>query len=557
MKIPYSHIIRKLLPLALMVFGFGCSFEVSADSKDDFVVVIDAGHGGKDYGAVDNNANEKSINLEVAQRVAELINKKMKDTKVVMTRNSDIFVSLQGRADIANKSKGDLFISIHTNSVDLKNKNRASIAGASVYTLGPNKDEANKEIARRENAVIEMESSYRQKYSGFDPNKDESYIIFEMAQKKNLAQSNRFAKMVQDNLVKIAGRKDRGVKQAGFWVLWSTSMPAVLVELDFICNPESAKFMTSKEGVEKLADAIFQAVKTYEHNYRQSIKMAENESSDADTDDFLLAQNTADTRFVGLSNGNVKKKSISGSNASARRVSDRRVERGKREKGDKRGGSGSEGKKVSDSRRGKETVNIEDILAYIEENGDESYGASSAEAQPAVIGIAYRPAADERDKSHSHLDATRNQRKPRTTSDGRRRRSSASRRTSDARVVEGEITLSREFTGESFVADEIENVDHADAADSNQISSKDKKGKNKKKSSKKISTKKYATQSSGKEDKSSSAKNRKADPEKMKTARRNARNDKDNKGSKDNGNKHKDKKDKKESTEKGYKAKVN
>lgn len=232
-----------------------------------FTVVIDAGHGGKDVGAVDNNVKEKDINLEVARKLAAKIKRKLKNVKVVMTRDDDTFVPLQKRADIANSAKGNLFISIHTNSVDKANPNRKNVAGASVYALGPQKDQNNLQVARRENSVIELEQNYEQKYSGFDPSKDESYIIFEMAQKKNLGQSLKFADIAQKSLVKEAGRADRGVKQAGFWVLWATSMPAVLVELDFICNPEAAKFMDSESGKDKLADALFSSVQKYAATY--------------------------------------------------------------------------------------------------------------------------------------------------------------------------------------------------------------------------------------------------------------------------------------------------
>ena len=239
----------------------------------EFVVVLDAGHGGKDIGAVDNGAREKDINLSVALKVGELLKKKMKDTKVVFTRDDDTFVSLQGRADIANKSKAVLFVSIHTNSVDKSNKNRKSVSGTSVYALGLHKDDNNMNVARRENSVIELEGNFEQKYSGFDPSKDESYIIFEMAQKKNLAQSIKFANEVQRQMVDYAGRRDRGVHQAGFWVLWATSMPSVLIELDFICNPQQAKYMTSQKGVDEMAEAIYKAIKSYEEKYvsRKSI----------------------------------------------------------------------------------------------------------------------------------------------------------------------------------------------------------------------------------------------------------------------------------------------
>lgn len=232
-------------------------------SSDSFTVVIDAGHGGKDTGAIENNVREKDVNLAVALKLAKLLNKKDKDLKVVLTRDKDVFLTLQQRADIANNAKADLFISIHTNSLDLKNPNRATVEGASTYTLGLHKDRNNMEVARRENAVMAYESDYDTKYSGFDPNSDESYIIFEMAQKANLAQSVKFAESVQKQLVNVAGRKDRGVKQAGFWVLWATSMPAVLVELDFVTNPTVAEFISSENGQNKLANAICNATVAY------------------------------------------------------------------------------------------------------------------------------------------------------------------------------------------------------------------------------------------------------------------------------------------------------
>ncbi len=231
--------------------------------QHEFTVVIDAGHGGHDHGAIDNGTREKDINLGVAKKLAALVRKKMKDVKVVMTRDDDTFVSLQERANIANRNKGNLFISIHTNSVDKSNPNRRKVAGTSVYALGPQKDANNLRVAQRENSVIELESNYNQKYSGFDPSKDESYIIFEMAQKKSLGQSLRFADKAQKELVKTAGREDRGVKQAGFWVLWATSMPSVLVELDFICNPKTAGYLASESGQRQLAQSLYNALDQY------------------------------------------------------------------------------------------------------------------------------------------------------------------------------------------------------------------------------------------------------------------------------------------------------
>lgn len=250
-----------------------CAFSVciptlghAAGKNKEFVVVIDPGHGGKDIGAADNKVQEKDINLKVANQLAQMLKKKMKDVKVVMTRDDDTFISLQERANIANRNRGDLFISIHTNSVDKSNPNRKTVSGTSVYALGLHKDANNLQVAQRENSVIELESNYHQKYSGFDPSKDESYIIFEMAQKKNLGKSLKFANLAQRELVKTAGRADRGVKQAGFWVLWATSMPSVLVELDFICNPTTAAFISSDNGSKKLAESLFNAIESYRKN---------------------------------------------------------------------------------------------------------------------------------------------------------------------------------------------------------------------------------------------------------------------------------------------------
>ena len=262
---------QRILFRILTFFLFTTVF-FEADAKDrgqEFTVIIDEGHGGKDLGATDNGVMEKNINLAVAKQLESLIKKKMKKSRVVMTRNSDNYLTLQERADIANKNKGDLFISIHTNSVDKKNKNRKTIAGSSVYALGLHKDDNNMQVAQRENSVIELESNFEQKYSGFDPMKDESYIIFEMAQKKNLSKSIKFAEDVQTELV-ASGRTDRGVHQAGFWVLWATSMPSVLIELDFICNPESASYISSQKGAEELAEAIFKALQKYEQTWEKS-----------------------------------------------------------------------------------------------------------------------------------------------------------------------------------------------------------------------------------------------------------------------------------------------
>lgn len=239
-----------------------------------FVVVIDAGHGGKDYGATENGVNEKDVNLAVALKLGELIKKNLKDTEVIYTRDDDTFVSLQGRANVANKAKADFFISIHCNSVDRNNKNRSTVQGATTYILGQSKEDQHLDVVKRENEVVEKDASDKAHFAHFNASEDVSHIIYDMSYTQNRRNSIRLAKDIQKSMQE-AGRMSRGVQEAGFWVLWSTAMPSVLVELDFICNPEQAKFLGSTAGQDKLAGAIFQAVKKYESYYRQNLGKSE------------------------------------------------------------------------------------------------------------------------------------------------------------------------------------------------------------------------------------------------------------------------------------------
>ena len=233
----------------------------------EFVVVIDAGHGGRDVGAVGVKAYEKNVNLGVALKLGKLIEENCSNTKVVYTRKTDRFLTLQERAEVANKAHGNLFISIHTNSIDKKNKNRKSINGAATYVLGMHKNDDNLAVAMRENSVMKLEKDFTMTYEGFDPNSSESYIIFEISQNQHVKQSLEFASRVQQEFSNVAKRKNNGVRQAGFWVLARTSMPAVLVELDFICNPTVESFLASESGQEKLAKSLFNAVKSYRASY--------------------------------------------------------------------------------------------------------------------------------------------------------------------------------------------------------------------------------------------------------------------------------------------------
>ncbi len=229
----------------------------------NFIVVIDPGHGGHDIGAPGIKTNEKTINLAVALKLGKLIEQNCNDVKVIYTRKTDKFIELRERANIANKAKADLFISIHANSLDKKNKQRTKISGASTYTLGLDRSDENLEVAKRENAVILLEDDHTTRYEGFDPNSTESYIIFEMMQNKYMTNSVEFASYIQKEFKQTADRTDRGVRQGALLVLRETSMPGVLVELDFICNPTQEKFMSSEQGQQKLARSIYNAFKHY------------------------------------------------------------------------------------------------------------------------------------------------------------------------------------------------------------------------------------------------------------------------------------------------------
>lgn len=254
------------IAIVFVIFS-GLSFCLSGgvvNEQKDFVVVLDPGHGGKDHGAPGLKTNEKTINLDVAKKVRDLL-KGHKGIKVVMTRDTDRFVELQERASIANKHDGDLFVSIHVNSVAKSNKRRKTISGASVYVLGLHRSASNFEVAKRENSVIELEADYTTQYQGFDPSSTESYIMFELSQSEHLAQSISFAELAEDNLCSTAGRRrfGNGVQQAGFWVLHASAMPAVLIELDFICNPNVEKYLASDKGKNQMAKAIADAIVAY------------------------------------------------------------------------------------------------------------------------------------------------------------------------------------------------------------------------------------------------------------------------------------------------------
>ena len=227
-------------------------------------VVIDAGHGGKDTGAIGAISKEKDLNLTVALLVGDYITQNCPDVKVVYTRERDVFVTLNDRADIANRNNADVFISIHCNSTDAKG---ASATGAETFVLGEHKNAANLEVAKKENASILYEEDADEQYGNFDLNSPEAYIALSLFQKEYLNQSLQLAANVQEQFSKRVGRKDRGVQQAGFLVLWKTAMPSILIELGFISNAAEERFLASENGQVYMASAIYRAFRDFKATY--------------------------------------------------------------------------------------------------------------------------------------------------------------------------------------------------------------------------------------------------------------------------------------------------
>lgn len=226
-----------------------------------FTIVIDAGHGGKDPGAVGAKLKEKDINLRVALALGKLLEGEQ-DVNVVYTRKTDVFVELSERAHIANKNKADLFLSIHTNA----SAGNKSVNGTETYTLGMHRAASNLEVAKRENSAIMLEKDYEQRYEGFDPKSAESYIIFELMQDQHMKQSVSLAQRIQTQFATTAKRNNRGVHQAGFLVLHATSMPSVLVEVGYITTPSEEQYLATQTATDNLSRSLFNAIKQYRNN---------------------------------------------------------------------------------------------------------------------------------------------------------------------------------------------------------------------------------------------------------------------------------------------------
>jgi N-acetylmuramoyl-L-alanine amidase len=234
-------------------------------------IVIDAGHGGKDPGAIGKHVYEKTINLAVALKLGKLIEEWFPEVKVLYTRTDDVFVELIERSNLANVNNADLFISIHANAVESeKEKNKTS--GNETYIMGVHKSEDNLRIAMFENSSIRFEDNYETKYDGFDPSNPDSYILFSLMQSEYLEQSLKMAELIQEEFQNGPVTKDRGVKQDGFLVLWKTASPSVLIELGFISHPDEELALMNEDNQQKMAECIFKAFKRYKEYMENYIK---------------------------------------------------------------------------------------------------------------------------------------------------------------------------------------------------------------------------------------------------------------------------------------------
>lgn len=272
----------------ISLFFIACFFASSFTSKFKPIfgvktVVIDAGHGGKDPGCHGAKYKEKDVALAVALKLGKYIEENMKDVKVVYTRKTDVFLELQQRAEIANKAKADLFICIHCNSACYRDKKlkkdicNDDANGAETYVMGIKNEQGKLDVAKRENSAILLEDNYVQKYDGFDPNSDESYIIMSMFTDTYLNQSLNFASKLQKQYKSKAGRQDKGVKRASLWVLWRTYMPSVLTEIGFLTNPAEEQFLGSSKGQDYIASCIFRAFREYKDELEGGIKRYDDE----------------------------------------------------------------------------------------------------------------------------------------------------------------------------------------------------------------------------------------------------------------------------------------
>jgi N-acetylmuramoyl-L-alanine amidase len=273
------------------------------EDKRIAVVVIDPGHGGKDLGASIGNVREKDIVLDLAKRLGQSINANYPEIKVIYTRTNDVFIPLHKRAEIANKNKADLFISIHVNGTE-----RSSVYGTETYVLGQHRSDDNLEVAKKENSVILLEDDYITTYEGYDPNSPESEIMFELVQDEYLEQSVMLASEIQTQFNEYAKRLDRSVKQAGFLVLRQTTMPSVLVEVGFISNPKERSYMLSESGKSTLATSILIAFNNYKRKIEDKSNFAINTASNNKAESDVLKEPNPTYIYFSVQIGASKKK---------------------------------------------------------------------------------------------------------------------------------------------------------------------------------------------------------------------------------------------------------
>jgi N-acetylmuramoyl-L-alanine amidase len=233
-------------------------------------IVIDAGHGGKDPGALGKNVYEKTINLAVALRLGKLIEEWFPDVKVLYTRTEDVSIQLHERSNLANSNNADLFISIHANAVE-KEIDKSTTSGNETYIMGVHKSEENLKVAMFENSSIKFEDNYETKYEGFDPSNPDSYILFSLMQDEYLEQSLKMAELIQEEFQNGPITKDRGVKQSGFVVLYKTAAPSVLIEMGYISHPEEELVLMDEDNQQKIAECIFKAFKRYKEYMERTI----------------------------------------------------------------------------------------------------------------------------------------------------------------------------------------------------------------------------------------------------------------------------------------------
>lgn len=256
--------------LLFLALTFCLSFAFPQAKQTIRKVVIDAGHGGKDPGALGSKSKEKDVTLAVALQLGSLIKENCPDVQVFYTRSTDVFVELGDRSRFANNKHADFFISIHCNAADDKNAH-----GVETFVMGLHKSESNLAVARKENAAMLLETDYQNKYSGFNPNSPESYVIFSLYSDAYLNSSLKLALKVQENLVKCTKFTDRKIQQAGFWVLHGVAMPSILVELGFISNPKEEEYLTNKSSQKDLAQAICDAFVAYKTEVEAPLEQAD------------------------------------------------------------------------------------------------------------------------------------------------------------------------------------------------------------------------------------------------------------------------------------------